>query len=284
MVRGFKLVNEKGQEYSFMDIRNYCLLTEPSGLGYSYNRQYERMGNTFIETFGQIEQGQIPATVNFLSYDNFYKFVNFIESAESLKFAYKIPFADGEKEYLKDVQILSLTKKEIQTNGLISESITFDCLSLWYEQTTAIYNMKAKTNEIRWNFRWNSRFANYDTRKLNFINKGHVEAPILVSIDGHVINPKISLYIEGELYQEVPFNVEIAEYEKLLYGTKENKPYINKQKTDGTLESLLSLDVIDFYNDNVIRLPKNKSCELRLTAENGIQNAQITILTYYKAV
>lgn len=30
MVREFYLLNEKGQEYSFMDIENYCLLTEPS--------------------------------------------------------------------------------------------------------------------------------------------------------------------------------------------------------------------------------------------------------------
>lgn len=30
MVREFYLQNEKGQEYSLMDIKNYCLLTEPS--------------------------------------------------------------------------------------------------------------------------------------------------------------------------------------------------------------------------------------------------------------
>ena len=30
VVREFKLVNEKGQEYSLMDIENYALLTEPS--------------------------------------------------------------------------------------------------------------------------------------------------------------------------------------------------------------------------------------------------------------
>ena len=32
------------------------------------------------------------------------------------------------------------------------------------------------------------------------------------------------------------------------------------------------------------RLPKNKSCELRLKADNEILNAQVTILAYYKAV
>ena len=284
MVREFNLINEKGQKYSLMDIENYCLLTEPNGLGYSYVAEYEQLGNTFIENFRRIEQGVVNGTVNFLNYDNYRKLVDFIEGSENLKFAYKLPFKDGEKEYLKDVNIKGLTKTEKQTDGVIKESITFDCLTLWYEETTAIYKIEPKENEIRWDFEWDSRFADYDTRNLNYINQGHVEAPILVEIDGHVINPKIQLYVEGQLYQEVSFNVEILEYEKLLYGTKENDFYIAKENTDGTIESLYDLDIIVFENDNVIRLPKNKSCELRLTGDTEIVNAQVTILAYYKAV
>nr|DAQ61976.1 MAG TPA: Baseplate protein [Caudoviricetes sp.]DAS21343.1 MAG TPA: Baseplate protein [Caudoviricetes sp.] len=30
MVRGFRLLNEKGQSYSLMDIQNNCLLTDPN--------------------------------------------------------------------------------------------------------------------------------------------------------------------------------------------------------------------------------------------------------------
>lgn len=219
-----------------------------------------------------------------MNYDNYKNFVDFIEEAEILQFAYKIPFKSGSKEYLKDVNIQSLTKSQIQTNGIISETIIFDCLSLWYEQITKVHTIEPQTDEIRWDFRWDSRFTDYNTRSLNYINKGHVEAPILVEMYGYLVNPKIELYVEGKLYQSVPFTVDIAEYEKLLYGTKENDFYINKQKTDGTIESLFDLDVIDFENDNVIRLPKNKSCEIRLTADNEVLNAKVTILTYYKAI
>lgn len=284
MVREFKLVNEKGQEYSLMNINDYCLLTEPNGLGYSYSTEYEQLGNTFITNLRKVEQGQINGTVNFLKYDNYKNFIDFIESSEKLKFSYKIPFEQGVKEYFKDIEIQSLSKSEIQTNGLISESIVFDCLSLWYEENIVIYTIQPETGEIRWDFRWDSRFIDYDTRSLSYINKGHVEAPVLIEMLGHLVNPKIELYIEGELYQTVAFNVEIAEYEKLLYGTKENEFYIRKQNTDGTIEDLYDLDFIDFYNDNVIRLPLNKSCEIRLKADNEVLNAQVTILAYYKAV
>ena len=284
MVRKFELLNEKGQRFSLMDIENYCFLSEPSGLGYSYSTEYEQLENTFIKNIRRIEQEQISGTVNFLNYDNYKKFVDFIEEAENLKFAYTIPFENGEKEYLKDINIQSLTKTQIQQNGVLSENITFDCLSLWYEETTAVYTIEAQSDEIRWDFSWDSKFADYDTRNLQYINKGHVEAPIMVEISGHVVNPNIELYVEGELYQTVSFNVDIAEYEKLLYGTKENDFYISRQKTDGTIESLFNLDVIDFKNDNVIRLPKNKSCEIRLKADNEILNAKVTILEFYKAV
>ena len=64
MVREFKLVNEKGQEYSLMNINDYCLLTEPTGLGYSYSTEYERLGNTFIANLRKVEQGQINGIVN----------------------------------------------------------------------------------------------------------------------------------------------------------------------------------------------------------------------------
>lgn len=284
MVREFKLINEKGQEYSLMDIRNYCLLTEPSGLGYEYSTEYEQLGNTFISNLRKIEQGQIDGIANFIKYDNYKRLVDYIEQSEKLKFSYKVPLINGIKEYFKDVQIRKLTKTQIQTNGIISETIVFDCLSLWYEENTIIYDIQSLENEIRWDFRWDSNFSDYNSRNLSFINEGHVDAPILVEIKGSLLNPKIELYIEGQLYQSVTFNTEITQYEKFLYGTKENDFYVRKQNADGTESSIFNLNVINFNNDNVIRLPKNKSCELVFSSDTQVENAKITILVYYKTI
>lgn len=284
MVREFKLINEKGQSFSLMDIYNYCLLTEPGGLGYSYNSEYEQLGNTFITNIRRLEQGQITGQVNFLNYDNYKKLVDFIEKSEKLKFSYKVPYKSGAKEYLKDVEIQNITKTEIQENKVMSETITFNCLSLWYEENRVVYTISEQESEIRWDFRWDSQFGDYSARNLSFVNKGHVDAPILVSIDGPVVNPKLQLKIDGQLYQTVTISTTINQYEKLLYSSKENDFYINKQNTNGTLTSLFDLSIINFANDNVIRLPKNKTCELLLRADNDISHAEVTILVYYKAV
>lgn len=287
MVRGFRLINEKGQSYSLMDIENYCLLTDPDGLGYSYSTEYEQIGNSFITNLRKLEQGKIAGVINCLKYDNYKNLIDFIENSNELKFAYRIPFDDGYKEYLKDINIQSLTKTQKQTTGVISESIIFDCLSLWYEAKEVVYTIGPVSNELRWDFQWDSTFYDYDTRSLEFVNEGHVEAPILVEIDGEAENPALSLYVEGELKQTIEFTVDIGENEKFLYGSKATDFYIKKQNSNGTIEDLYEYYddlVLDFANDNVMRLPKNKSCKLVLSADNEITNAKVTILTYYKAI
>lgn len=283
MVREFKLINEKGQEYSLMDINSYCLLTEPSGLGITYDTEYEQLGNTFVENLRKTEQGQISGSINFQNYDNFRDFVNFIEFSETLKFVYKIPFKNGEKEYLKDVKVQSLTKTEKQTNGIISENIVFDCLSLWYEQIITNYTIEKIDNEIQWDFVWDSRFADYTSRSIVIENDGHVEAEIKVEILGHVINPGIYVYYNKEIFAGLTIPITIENGEKLLYSSRDQELYIRKQKQDKTIENLFKNEYIDINNNNIFKIPKGNS-EIALTAENNITNAKLYLYKYYKVV
>lgn len=285
MVRQFRLVNEKGQEFSLMDIYNYCLISEPSGLGYSYSTNYQQVGNMFFETLRTLQQGQISGTANFINYDNFKSFVDYIENSESLKICYKIPYQTLPiKEYLRNVNIQVSEKSEIDTDGILRCPVTFDCLSLWYEEQKIIYSTSAKEDEIRWNFKWDSKFVNYNNRTFQYINKGHVPAPIVVFVKGPVKNPKLTLKVEGKTYQEVTVNVELQEYESFLYSTQENNFYIRKENTDGTLVDLFGQDYINPKNNNVIKFPKGKSCELIISAEDEILNADISVFTFFKVV
>ena len=285
MVREFKLINEKGQEYSLMDLYNYCFLSDPSGLGYSYLTEYEQLGNTFLTNLRKMEQGQISGTANFSSYDNYRKLIDFIEDSEQLRFAYKIPYITRFKEYFKDVQIQSISKTQKQTDGIIKETITFDCLSLWYEENTIEYTIEPMQDEMRWDFYWNSYFNDSNSTNIEYANKGHVEAPIQLEIDGAVSNPKIQLFVEGVLYQTVSISTNILEFEKLIYNSRENQFEISRIKTDGSKEKLFKLGVIDFKNEDiVVRIPKSKSCEIRLSADNTISSAKLTILPQYKCV
>ena len=68
----------------------------------------------FVENLKKIGQEPISATANFKKYDNYKKIVDFVEDAEKLKFSYKIPFENEQKEYFKDINFKSITKTQKQ--------------------------------------------------------------------------------------------------------------------------------------------------------------------------
>lgn len=284
MTRKFSIINEKGQEYPLNDLKNYAFLTSPNGLGYGYDTDYQYIGDVFIEDIKKRNQGSMTADLNFRNYDNYNDFVNFIELSESISLVYEIPFQIKPiKKYYIDVNIQSIGKSEKQDTGIITESIVLEYKSLWYEKQETIFKIEAKDREIRWNFRWASRFSSYDVRNIIFNNEGHVDAPFKVEIEGTAINPKIAIYRDGSLENILQLPITINEGEKLLYSSLENDIYIMKQNTDGTLTNLFDLDYISLENENIFRLKRGIS-EIRLQAENDIVNARVIIYPRYKVV
>ena len=114
VVREFYIENETGQRFSMMNIEEGCFLSSPSGLGYSYDIQYSQIGNDFIQNIRKLTQGQISGELIFKKYDNYKKFIDFVESTEILKFVYKVPFENGFTEYFKDIDISNIEKGEIR--------------------------------------------------------------------------------------------------------------------------------------------------------------------------
>lgn len=114
VVREFYIENETGQRFSMMNIEEGCFLSSPTGLGYSYDTQYSQIGNDFLQNIRKLTQGQIGGELIFKKYDNYKKFVDFIESAIFLKLVYKIPFENGFTEFFKDIDISNIDKSEIR--------------------------------------------------------------------------------------------------------------------------------------------------------------------------
>ena len=283
-VREFKLVNEKGKQYSLMDINNYCMLTDPKGLGIEFVSNYESLGKSFIESTNKIYQGKISGIANFRYYDNYKELVNFIAYSEELKFVYKVPYKKGSKTYYRDVKFKSISKSELDRDGILKENIVFDLLSLWYEENQTTYVMDVEEDALIWNFEWDSVFIEFNNRSIDFVNNGHIEASIDLIINGEIENPKVELYVDKKLIQEVAINTRIEDGEKFHYSSREGKFEIAKILSDGTVNNLYDLDNIDFSNDNVIRIPINKSCTIKLEADTDIQNAILKIYTYYYAI
>lgn len=122
MVREFYIENDLGQRFSMMDIENGCFLNTPTGLGYGYQTEYSQIGDNFIQNIRKIQQGQINGELLFKTYDNYKKFIDFVESANFLKFVYRVPYENSYTEYFKDVDISTIEKTEKRNRRLIKDT------------------------------------------------------------------------------------------------------------------------------------------------------------------
>lgn len=253
-VRKFLLENEKGQQFRLDNLKEGCFLTSPSNLGYSYNINFSQLGFDFIENNRKIEQKNPNGTAYFKSYDKVKEFIDYIESSDNIKWIYIIPFENGEKIYYRDVTLKKFDKTE-KTGKWLTCPIEFASKSLWYEQNETIFKIETYEDEMRYPYTWNSRYIDYNSRAIQFNNKGHIEAPIQVEIDGFVQNPTISILVDKEEYASIKIPITINEYEKLLYSSKTGDIYIQKQNTDGTKENLWKQEYIDITKQNIFKLP-----------------------------
>lgn len=224
-------------------------------MGYSYNTEYSQIGDNFIQNIRKLAQGQISGELVFKNYDNYRNFINFVEGANSLKFVYIIPLIEnGTTEYFKDIDTASVEKGQKGLNGLLICPVIFTTKSLWYEQKEVVYNITTQEDEVRWNFRFNSRFVSYNNRKIIFQNQGHTNAPFLVEMDGYLLNPSILIEANGEEVYELTFDLTLQSGEKLFYCTRDTDLFVYKQASDGTITNLF--DSLDLNKINFFKIPK----------------------------
>ena len=281
-IRNFYFENEIGQRIDCQKINGNLFFYNVTGLGYEEEIEYVQIGNNFVPNKSKIKQNQICGDLEFynMTYDEYCNFVDFILTAKELKLVY-IPKRNRRTEYFRDIDLFKIDKAEEDEYNILSCPIAMNAKSLWYEQKEIVYDIKTQENEVRWNFRFNSKFVNYNNRNIIFENKGHAEAPIKLEMMGYLINPSILISVNGKELYSLHLNLTLLEGEKLLYFTKDTDLYIYKQDAEGNLTNLF--EDLDLNRVNFFKLPKGL-CEISLTAENNVQNAKLTIYVEYKAV
>lgn len=275
-VRRFLLENEKGQKFRMDSLEDGCFLTSPTNLGYSYNIDFIQIENNFIENNRKIQQKNPSGVLYFKSYDKVKEFTDFVEGSEKLKWLYIIPFENEEKEYYRDVTILKLDKTEKQGKWLACP-VEFGSTSLWYEAKEVVYTIDSITNEIRWDFKWDSAFSSYDNRNIIFENKGHTEAPFKLELHGEIINPVIKILEDEKEVKVLELTgLTISNGETFIYNTKDTELEISKNGTN----------LFDFLNPNFVNFYKLRkgASKIRLSAQNEITSGSLTIYVQYKVV
>lgn len=279
MVRNFKILNQVGQEFLLNDLKNYCFLNNPSGLGYEYSTEYLKIGNSFIQNTKEIQQGKISGELVFKSYENYKSFIDFIEKSIELKFVYLVPKETTHDEYYKDVDVFSIEKTEKGLDGLLRVPIVLNTKSLWYKEISKIYTLSAEANQNRWDVDWDFTINDTTIGELEVINSGHVESGFILEIDSYVENPTLRIvdYLGKE--QQVIFNITIEEGQKLLFSTQDEDMYILLEDENGIQTNIINC--LDFNNKNFIKMPIGKNTVI---LEENIYSAKLTLFESYIAV
>lgn len=283
-IRNFYFENELGERIDCQKINGNLFFYNVTGLGYEEEIEYFQSGNNFIPNKKNIVQNQISGELEFydMTYDEYSDFVNFILQASELKLIY-VPKKTVRKEYYRDIDLFKIDKAEEDDYNVLTCPISMNAKSLWYEKNENVYDVTAQANEMRYDYRWDSRYTTYDKRSLVYNNKGHVEAPFVVEIDGYIVNPEIQIIVDKEIIADLKIPITIDEYEKFLFSSKAGEIYIRKQKADGTTENLFKKQYIDISKNNIFKLPIGVS-KIKLVADEEITSAKITIYPEYKAV
>lgn len=282
-IRNFFFENEKGQKIDCQEVSGKLFLYNVNGLGFSRNLEYARVGTAYIKNKDEFAQNVITGELEF--YDNTYEqyknFIDFILQAKSLKLIY-VHKGSNRNKYYRDIDVAQVDKFQEDDFNVLPTNITLNCTSLWYEETNFIYRVEEIQDELRWDFEWDSRFTDYENRSVQYNNNGHTKAPFLLEMGGYILNPKVSLYDDKGLINEISLNITIEENEKLIYCTRDNECQIIKVLSDGTEINLV--DDLDLENENnFFKLPIGYST-IKLSAENEILNSKLTIYKEYIAV
>jgi len=137
-------------------------------------------------------------------------------------------------------------------------------------------------DELRYDRMYDYAYSDFSTDAIEIYNDGHFEAPVMLEAEGELVNPRLSLYVDGNLHAQLIVTAVIESGETLVFCTKDDSLTLAKRRPDGTEESLIGC--ISVENDNFFKLPKGLST-LSLSADNEISSKSvITVFTSYKAV
>lgn len=173
-----------------------------------------------------------------------------------------------------------LLKQKNGVNGYLIVPVVFNAKSLWYEPIEISYSIEVVSNELRWDFNWDAVFTNYDNRNIIYENKGHVEAPFRLELNGEVVNPVITIIDESGTRQLSLTGLTIQSGESFVYDTKDTSQEI--YKLNGTTKT----NLFEFLNPNFInffKLSKGVST-IRLSANAEITSGKLIIYEQHIAV
>lgn len=216
MVRKFKLINSKGNEFDLM--RKDAFFYTPDGLGFRLDSEFMQLGNSYQLIDTESAQKTVTGVMVFKDYAVYQEFASFI-AFSPFSLAY-MPL--NEWAYL-DCIISNLGKAEIDhADNRLKCNIDFTGTSKWYIPRTAQRTGVEVVDAKRYNYSYNYTYADAINGIINIVNNSSEESPTILTIMGDITDPAWSLIVNGRVIQSGMVSGNIPSGHKLIVNSKDN--------------------------------------------------------------
>jgi len=281
-MRQFYLENEYGQKYDLNNVST-GFLSNPSGLGYSMESSYTKLGATWTRDRFTDSQQKISGEVVFGTaspYDAAAAFFAWIRRAKTIVL-HRITTAG---EWLRDVDLVSVGVTEIGEGDLLTVPVEFVCKSLWYSKDSRRYVIGSgySGRKTRYDYRTAARFKDSLEGRVELNNDGSIDAPFTVEMEGPIVNPVMSLVQDDETLYSVSITGQASAGEKLRYSSIDNDLYVEKVGTGGVITNLVG--DLSISNTNFFKVPIGTSYLVVTSISPITQPINITVYKQYRVV
>lgn len=209
-MREFYLINGKGNRYSLMDVNHW--LHEPSNLGAKFNSKYEQIGANFVRTKRITAPDDITGTVMFTGGDLYAKYSEFVRfiTIEPLTLVYV-----SSEEYQVSVDVVSVSKSEIDTDRTLKCEINLKRLSRWYKPINLYNNGDVSGGKV-YDYSFDYHYTEDEPETAIVQSDSGYESPTKITIYGPIKNPYWMHYINGDLVTQGSVTCEITSDKKLV--------------------------------------------------------------------
>lgn len=276
MASKFYIMNEKAVRWG-LNSPTEGVFTDPKGFGVEYDAEYLKVGDLWLPNSRELSQpapeGKIVFPVK--QYKVFQDFVAFLNRAKQLILVYQP--SGLTTEYFAEIDLVSIDKGGYNRKNQFEVPVKFICKSLFYTEEQFEYHIERAAREIRWDFKWETRFNDQNYVYFDFNNDGHVESPFSLSFTGYCTNPEMTVVQDEKTVHQVMFNLTLQSSETLTISTFDDDLFISVDGVD-------KKDCLDFTNDNFFKLPLGTS-EVYFKCQSGrMNNIVMNLEKYYKGV
>lgn len=250
-MRKFKLINEKGQEFSLM--RRDAFFSSPSGLGFTLNTTLTTVGRYFVVTDREFQNTKISGEMEFAGYAQYNEFTEFL--TEKIKLGYA-PLGEW---FFVDGSVTGITKTEIDSDtGRLFCSIEITPTSQWYKESKFIQSEPGEEGGKKYSYAYPYTYVGGEPGIISINNGGADGSPCRIYIMGPCVNPHWELIQNGASVAQGRVNATIPQGRKLLVSSLASDMQISELSGDNAFVQDLYTES-DFSTTRFIYLPSGQS-------------------------